>query len=97
MDPLNGATPINLAIRSAQEQEQARQSQLRALKGAMENPHTVEEIKVAAFGIGVANGEKVLTVGTPDGKRRDFPLNPTVIRTLRAVLDSVSDDQAEAA
>jgi hypothetical protein len=91
---LNGLKPIDLALHGAAEQQRRQQELGQKLKDAIEHPHTIERITLAAFAVRSEDGEKIMSVATPDGKRRDYPINAVVEQTLRLAL---FPPQAEAA
>lgn len=77
----------SVAQREATEQER-RQEQVNAIQRAMQTPDVEETFRVAGIAIGVNDGQRVLVVATPDGRRREFPLSLQMENVLRQGLDA---------
>lgn len=91
-DPFMGGTQVDRLIQTAAQQQtveqQRQQEQTRAMQRAMQTPDVIETFKVAGIAIGVDDGQRMLVVVTPDGRRREFPLSPQAESVLRQGLDA---------
>ena len=88
---------LQLAGQAAAQQQSEQQEMLARIQRAMQNPEVTESFKVAGIAIGADGGQRKLIVATPDGRRREFDLNPQIEQMLRQGLSAPLDQEREAA
>lgn len=82
---MNGSGAVDFAAVAA-EQARRQQELAQKLEDAMQRPLIVETATIVALAVRQDGEQKILSIATPDGRRRDFPINTVVEQSLRLAL-----------